>query len=236
MDGEQPRVAETLDGMMAHKAGRYWWALLLSGVAWLLIAWVVLRMDVRSLATVGLLIGVVFLLSALNEAALAQAVIGGWKIVHYGISAAFVLAAVWAFVRPINTFFALASVLGLILILEGAFEIARAIAGREQNPFWWLGLLSGLLLLLLAFWVSSSDREFNLGRRAALILLWVGFMALFRGVSQIGLAFGVRRMVAELPSGPPSRTGAGGDAAATIPAQDSRMATPQSAGRNSVGT
>jgi uncharacterized membrane protein HdeD (DUF308 family) len=217
---EQPRVAAALGGMMAEKAARYWWVVLLSGVAWLLIAWVVLRMDVRSLATVGVLIGVVLLVSALNEAALAQAVTGGWKVLHYGITAAFVLAAVWAFVRPINTFFALASVLGLILILEGAFEIARAIASREQSPFWWIGLLSGLLLLLLAFWVSSSDREFNLGKRAALILFWVGFMALFRGISQIGLAFGVRRLGRDLRADAPAG-GTGTGPAPTIPAQSS---------------
>jgi uncharacterized membrane protein HdeD (DUF308 family) len=226
MDAEQPRVAEALDGMMAQKAARYWWAVLLSGVAWLLVAWVVLRMDVRSLAAVGVLIGVVLLMSALNEAALAQAVTGAWKVLHYAVSAAFVLAALWAFIRPINTFFALASVLGLILILEGAFEIVRAIASRDENPFWWIGLLTGVLFLLLAFWVSSSDREFNLGARSVLLLFWVGFMALFRGISQIGLAFGVRRLnrgvradetkVGQAAVSPtiPAQTGRGADAAA----------------------
>jgi uncharacterized membrane protein HdeD (DUF308 family) len=230
MVDEQPRVAEALGEMMAHKAARYWWAALVSGIAWLLIAWVVLRMDLGSLAAVGLLIGVVFLVSALNEAAFAQAVTGGWKLVHYGVAVVFVLAALWAFVRPINTFFALASVLGLILMLEGAFEIARAIASREQNPYWWLGLITGVLFLLLAIWVSSSDREFNLGRRAALILFWVGFMALFRGISHIGLAFGVRRLMADLPSR--SRTAAGNDAAPTIPAQDARIPEPPAAARS----
>jgi uncharacterized membrane protein HdeD (DUF308 family) len=96
MDAEQPRTTEALGGMMAQKATRYWWVLLVSGVAWLLIAWLVLRMNVSSLATVGVLIGIVFLIWALNEAALAQAVTGGWKFAHYAISAAFVLAALWA--------------------------------------------------------------------------------------------------------------------------------------------
>jgi hypothetical protein len=34
---------------------------------------------------------------------------------------------------------------------------------------------------------------YTLGRRTYLILFWVGFMALFRGISQIFLAFTVRR-------------------------------------------
>jgi uncharacterized membrane protein HdeD (DUF308 family) len=143
------------------------------------------------------------------------------KVLHYGIAAAFVLAAVWAFIRPINTFFALASVLGLILILEGVFEIVRALGSREENSFWWVGLLTGILLVLLAFWVSSSDRAFNLGARAVLILFWVGFMALFRGISQIALAFGVRRLAT---AGEPARPAAASttEAAPGIPSQDSR--------------
>jgi uncharacterized membrane protein HdeD (DUF308 family) len=225
METEQPRVAEALDGIMVEKAARYWWAPLVSGVVWLLIAWVVLRMDVRSLATVGVLIGVVFLLAAFNEAALGLTVTGGWRYLHYGIAAAFVLAAVWAFVRPINTFFALASVLGLILIFEGVFEIARAIASKEENDFWWLGLIAGLLLLLLAFWVSSSDREFSLGRRAALILFWVGFMALFKGISQIGIAFGLRRL-GRTPRTTPGSVAADQVPPPSIPAQNTRASQP----------
>ena len=46
-----------------------------------------------------------------------------------------------------------------------------------------------MLLTLLGLWVSASDRVFDLAGRTAFILLWVGFMALFRGVSDIVLAF-----------------------------------------------
>ena len=87
---------------------------------------------------------------------------------------------------------ALASVLGLLLLIQGAFEITRAIVSKPENDLWWLSLISGILLILLAFWVSSSDRVFNLAGRAALILFWVGFMAIFRGFSLIAMAFAVR--------------------------------------------
>lgn len=199
MAGE--RTAEALEGMMAARAARHWWIVLVAGIAWLVVAWVVLRMDVRSLVAVGVLMGVVFLGSAVNEAVFAAAVVGGWRYLHYGMAVLFALAAIWAFVRPVNTFFALASVLGLILVFYGAFEIVRALGGRGENPFWWMGLITGVLLLLLGFWVSASDREFALGRRAFLILLWVGFMALFRGISEIMLAFALRRL---RPTGTPS--------------------------------
>jgi hypothetical protein len=60
------------------------------------------------------------------------------------------------------------------------------------NPYWWLNLITGILLVLLAFWVSGSDRVYALAQRTYLILFWVGFLALFRGFSQIFLAFTVR--------------------------------------------
>lgn len=191
--GEQ-RTADALEGMIAAKAARYWWAVLLGGLAWLFVAWIVLRMDVRSLVAVGVLMGAVFLGAAVDEAALAVTVRGGWKVLHYVVAVGFAVASAWAFVRPVNTFFALASVLGLVLIWMGAFDIMRAVASRAENPYWWTGLISGTLLILLAFWASSSDRVFDLGRRAVLILLWVGFMALFRGISHIMLAFALRRL------------------------------------------
>jgi uncharacterized membrane protein HdeD (DUF308 family) len=108
------------------------------------------------------------------------------------MSIIFFLGALWGFIRPIDTFFALVSVLGLILIFYGAFEIIRAVASRPVNPYWWLTLIAGILLVLLAFWVSGSDRVYALAQRTYLILFWVGFFALFRGFTQIILAFSIR--------------------------------------------
>jgi uncharacterized membrane protein HdeD (DUF308 family) len=179
--------------VLLREGSRYWWVLLLVGIAWLVVAWVVLRANVTSLATVGLLLGILFIAAGVNEVLFAGAVAGGWKFLHYAMAVIFLLGGLWAFIRPVNTFFALASVLGLILIFYGAFEIVRGVASREENRFWWVSLVTGILLILLAFWVSSSDRVFNLASRAYLILFWVGFMALIRGFTQIMLAFSVRR-------------------------------------------
>jgi len=190
--------------MVVREGARYWWVYLLTGIAWLIIAWVVLRMDTTSVSTVGVLLGIVVLVAAVNEVAFASLVSGGWKVWHYVMAFIFLLGGLWGLFEPVNTFFALASVLGLILIFYGTFEIARSVASRDINPYWWLGLLTGILIILLAFWVSGSDRVYALAQRSFLILFWVGFFALFRGFSQIMLAFGIRR--------------AGEDAAAGLPA------------------
>ena len=178
--------------MIVREGARYWWVFLLTGIAWLLIAWLVLRMDITSIAAVGVLLGVVFLFASVNEVGLGSLMSGGWKILHYVMALIFFIGGLWSLVRPVDSFFALASVLGLILIFYGTFEIARAFSSRDVNPYWWIGLVTGILLLLLAFWVSGSDRVYALAQRTYLILFWVGFFALFKGITQVVMAFGIR--------------------------------------------
>ena len=182
----------TEERMIVREGARYWWVFLLTGIAWLLIAWLVLRMDITSIAAVGVLLGVVFFVASVNEVGLGSLMSGGWKILHYVMALIFFIGGLWSLVRPVDSFFALASVLGLILIFYGTFEIARAFSSREVNPYWWIGLVTGILLLLLAFWVSGSDRVYALAQRTYLILFWVGFFALFKGITQIVNAFGIR--------------------------------------------
>jgi uncharacterized membrane protein HdeD (DUF308 family) len=182
----------TEERLITREGARYWWLFLVSGILWLLIAWLVLRLNSTSIATVGILLGVVFLIAGINEVGIAALATRGWKIWHYILAVIFFLGALWGFIRPVNTFFALASVLGLILVFYGSFEIIQGVASRAVNPYWWLQLITGILLILLAFWVSGSDRVYALAQRTYLILFWVGFLALFRGFSQILLAFTVR--------------------------------------------
>src|SRR4030095_3621057 len=146
----------TGERLIVREGARYWWVFLVSGILWLLLAWLVRRMNQTSIAAVGVLLGVVFLLAGINEVGIASLAPGGWKVWHYIMAVIFFLGAPWGFIRPVNTFFALASVLGLILIFYGSFEIIRALASRAVNPLWWVNLILGILLILLAFWVSGS--------------------------------------------------------------------------------
>jgi uncharacterized membrane protein HdeD (DUF308 family) len=165
-----------------------WWVFLITGIAWLLIAVIVLQFDVTSVATVGFLIGALFVFAAINEFIAAQ-LVEGWGWLHWVLAVLFLLGAVWSFIHPRDSFLALASVLGLILVFGGTLEIIRSTMSRALNPLWGLGLVVGILELLLGFWASQQYYP----ARAALILVWVGFFALFRGIGQIVLAFGVRK-------------------------------------------
>jgi uncharacterized membrane protein HdeD (DUF308 family) len=179
--------------VLQREAERWWWLPLIGALIWFVIAWLVLRANVTSLATVGVLVGVVFVIAAANECALAALMRGGWAVLHVMVAVVFLLGGVWAFARPVNTFFALASMVGLLVLLKGGFTMMRGIALHDVSPYWWTDLVSGALQTGLGLWVSTSDRVWTLGARATFVLLWVGFMATFHGLSDLGLAFSLRQ-------------------------------------------
>jgi uncharacterized membrane protein HdeD (DUF308 family) len=164
-----------------------WWLFLVTGIAWLIIAWVVLRFTPASITTVGVLLGVLFLLAAVNEF-LMGSMGHAWRWAHILLGVFFIVGSIWAFARPYNAFWSLASVLGLLLIFKGTLDLITAVMTREVNPTWWLGLVAGILELILGFWASQQ----RFPARGALLLLWVGFFALFRGISEIVMAFELR--------------------------------------------
>ena len=164
-----------------------WWLFLLTGTAWLIIAWAALRFTPASIATVGILLGVLFLFGMLDEILLAS-VRPGWRWLHVIMAVIFAFGAGWSFAQPYNAFWTLASILGLLLIFRGTLDLITSVDARAVNGVWWLGLVAGILEILLGFWASGQ----YLPVRGALLLVWVGLFALFRGISEIVIAFEVR--------------------------------------------
>ncbi len=161
-----------------------WWLLLLTGIAWLIISVIVLRFTTTSAATIGVLLGVVFLAAMANEFFIAYVRLR-WRWAHVLMGIIFLAAAIWAFVNPIGTFWALASAIGLLLILQGGFVLITSIESRIINSVWWLGVVAGILEIFVGFWASQQ----LVTVRAALLIIWVGLLALFNGINQIVLAF-----------------------------------------------
>ncbi len=164
-----------------------WWLFLLTGIAWLIIAWVALRFTPASIATVGILLGVLFLFGMIDEFLIAS-VLPGWRWLHVLMGVIFAFGAGWSFARPYDAFWTLASILGLLLIFRGTLDIITSVDARGINGAWWLGMAAGILEILLGFWASQQ----YLSVRGALLLVWVGLFALFRGISEIVIAFEVR--------------------------------------------
>ena len=188
-DAAQNRAAawSELEAAFWRLAGP-WWMFLLTGIAWLIISVIVLRFTIASVATVGVLLGIIFLVSALTEV-LTASVRTRWRWAHLVLGLLFVAGAVWAFVSPFNAFWALAVVIGLLLILRGSLDLIVSVEAREISSVWWLGVVAGILEILVGFWASQQLYP----ARAVLLIIWVGFLALFAGFSQIALAFELKR-------------------------------------------
>jgi uncharacterized membrane protein HdeD (DUF308 family) len=161
---------------------------LLTGIAWLIIGWIALRFTPASVATVSALLGVLFLFSMFNEFLLAS-MRSSWRWLHVLMGIVFAFGAGWSFARPFDAFWTLASILGLLLIFRGTLDIISSVDARDTNSAWWLGLVAGILEILLGFWASQQYYAI----RGALLLVWVGLFALFRGISEFVIAFEVRK-------------------------------------------
>src|SRR5262249_10259699 len=155
-------------------ATRWWWVFIVTGIIWLLAAMVVLRFDTTSVTTVGILIGVVLTMAAMSEFMVVGVTSGGSKALHVVLAVMFLLGAIWGFANAKGAFWALAEVLGLLLVLWGGVEVIEAVSTRHENPLWWLGLTVGLLVLLLGFWTGQQ----LVVVKAELLIFYVGLAAL----------------------------------------------------------
>lgn len=165
-----------------------WWLYLITGALWFVIAWVVLRFDLRSVAAVSVLAGIVILAAGLAE--LFNAVVApGWRWLHAILGAVFVVTGIIAFFRPGGTFAMLAAFIGWYLLFKGMLDIVLAFATKDVNDAWWLGLIIGIVEVFLGFWAAGSY-----GRSVTLLIVFVGAIALTRGITDIVLAFRLRKL------------------------------------------
>ena len=171
-----------------------WWLSLVAGIAWIVVSLVILQFDSASVTTVGVLVGLMFALSAVQNFALAAAVDGALRWVSAIFSGLFVVASGICFIDPEGTFAALADILGFLFLLVGVWWMTRAFLERAVNPLWWLGLISGILMSILAFWTSG---QFFM-HRAYMLLVFAGIWALMQGVNDIVRAFAIRRLHEEI--------------------------------------
>jgi len=163
-----------------------WWLYLITGAAWFVVAWIVLRFDVRSVTAISVMAGIVILAAGLAELFNAFTA-PSWNWLHGILGAVFVITGGVAFFRPGGTFAMLAAFIGWYLLFKGMLDIILAFATKDVNEAWWLGLIIGIVEVGLGFWAAGSY-----GRSAALLVVFVGVIALTRGITDIVLAFRLR--------------------------------------------
>lgn len=177
-------AVRTEEQLLARRAGP-WWLFLVTGIAWLILAKIVLDADFGSVAAIATLTGFVFIAAGVNEFVVAG-VVDSWRWLHALMGVLFIVAGVFAFIRPTTAFLSLAAIIGWYLIFKGFLDLVIALSNRLHD-LWWLGMVVGLIELLIGFWAAGSPRQ-----SIALLIIWVGASALTRGVMEIFLAFRLR--------------------------------------------
>jgi uncharacterized membrane protein HdeD (DUF308 family) len=165
--------------------GLPFWLMLCVGIAWILLSFLLLQFTWRSITALTALVGIVLIVAAVSEG-FEMFMAPGWKWAHALLAILFLLGGIWAFAYPGETFGTLAILFGWYLIFKGTFDVVLAFMMRGF-PLWWMRLISGFIEIGLAFWVVGYP-----GRSASLLVLWVGFGALMRGIVTIVLAFHLR--------------------------------------------
>ena len=170
----------------AATAASAWWIFLVTGIAWILFSIIVFRFDYTSVSAISILFGIVMIGAAISELFAVFPARGWWKVAHGALSLAFLVIGIVSFVHPGDTFRALAAVMSFYFIIKGTFDLIVAIAAHGAH-LWWLRLILGLVEIGIGFWAAG-----DFGNQTILLIVWVGLTALFRGIGEIILAFGLR--------------------------------------------
>jgi uncharacterized membrane protein HdeD (DUF308 family) len=165
-----------------------WWVFLLSGIVWILFAWVVLSFNYSTVWAIALFFGLGMIGGGLMELMIGWQA-RSWRWLHVTFGVLCLIAGVVALIWPGETFLVLAGIIGWFVMLAGIIDLVTSIATREVNDLWWLGLILGIVEILIGFWAVGYS-----GRSIALLVVWVGATALVRGASNLFVAFGLHRI------------------------------------------
>jgi uncharacterized membrane protein HdeD (DUF308 family) len=164
---------------------------LLTGILWIVVAFMVLAFDPTSAALIGYMTAFVLIAAGINEL-FDIAVVDSWKWLHGVLGALFIVTGILALLEPFQTFGILALLIGWYLLFKGTFGIVFSILERHELPLWGLALAVGIIEVLIGIWAIGYP-----GRSAALLILWIGIGALMRGIGEMFLAFRLRGVRAE---------------------------------------
>ncbi|MFF5292351.1 hypothetical protein [Paractinoplanes globisporus] len=162
-----------------------WGFLLFAGVAWLAIAWSVLRLEPVDVAQVA---GPVVLFGALCEAVRALAGTRTWWL-NAGMSALFAATAALLLLDQDSTYATPASLVGWFLMVRGAMDVAVSTMNRGADRTWGLMLALGVAQAALGFYASGP-----LARAADPMILLLGGLGVLRAVADLITALRLREV------------------------------------------
>jgi uncharacterized membrane protein HdeD (DUF308 family) len=193
-------VPDSRTGALSRDAVRgltgSWWLFLLIGILWILFGMFVLSYNVGSLLALAVFAGVTFLMTGITQVMTASRV-RDWGWLYLAGGALSILAGILAFVWPGRTLLVLAGILAWFLVFKGIVDIVAALSAHGR-PYWWLGLILGILELLLGIWAAGYP-----GRSLFVFVNLVGAYAIFYGFTEVFAAFDLRGLGHRLDRPPP---------------------------------
>jgi uncharacterized membrane protein HdeD (DUF308 family) len=193
--------------------------LLLWGTVWVLLSLAIPQLDLNSLRSIAILLGIVLLLSAASQAPMIRAIAmeGAERLrgTHALLAVLFVVGGVVAWVWPDPTATVLARLVAWYLLVRGIHDIVNAFVmhqreygvgaadARRAAP-WWTLLSVGVFEIGIAFWAASDPRQ-----SLTDLHLWIGLAALATGLTMVVMGFRVAGMTEPVDAErPPSGYGA----------------------------
>jgi uncharacterized membrane protein HdeD (DUF308 family) len=174
-----------------------WWLFLILGILWILFGMFVLSYNVGSLLALAVFAGVTFLMTGITQVMTAGRV-QAWRWLYLVGGALSIIAGIVAFVWPGRTLLVLAGILAWFLVFKGIVDVVGALASIGR-PFWWVGLILGVLELLLGIWAAGYP-----GRSLFVFVNLVGVYAIFYGFTELFAAFDLRGLDHRLERPPPA--------------------------------
>jgi uncharacterized membrane protein HdeD (DUF308 family) len=162
-----------------------WWLFLLIGILWILFGMFVLSYNVGSLLALAVFAGVTFLMTGITQIVSAGRA-RDWRWLYLIGGALSIIAGIMAFVWPHRTLLVLAGILAWFLVFKGIVDVVGALTNHGR-PYWWLGLILGVLELLLGIWAAGYP-----GRSLFVFVNLVGVYAVFYGFTELFAAFDLR--------------------------------------------
>ena len=171
---------------------RVWWLFLILGVLWILFGMFVLSYNAGSLLVLAIFAGITFLMTGVNQILDSGRAEGGWRWLYLIGGALSIIAGIIAFVWPGRTLVVISVVLAWFLVFKGIVDIVGAFSNHGR-PYWWIGLILGILELLLGMWAAGYP-----GRSLFVFINLVGIYAIFYGFTELFAAFDLRGLGRQL--------------------------------------
>jgi uncharacterized membrane protein HdeD (DUF308 family) len=179
-------LVDHLSNGLASKT-RYWWALLIVGVIWIVIGLAIPHFAYAAVATLAKLVGVFCLVAAANEVMVGAMMSSrGGRIARGLLAVLFVVVGVVAFLGVKATIVGLGAVMSVLFICWGAIGVLAALAASREHG-WWVLLIASLTELAIGLSVAGSLKAPTM---ALLTRTTAG--TLVHGIGEIALAFLVR--------------------------------------------